>query len=198
LHIVFDLGGVVITWEPEKLLKRIFGDKNTIEKVKREIFEHPDWAELDKGILLLSDVIKRGTGRTELSKQEIENIMEQMFSAIKPVPETLNLIRTLKSRGNKLYVLSNLFEETFNYIREKFSIFEMFDGAVISYKLKMAKPEKQIYKYLLDKFQLKPENTLFIDDKQVNVDAASELGIRTVKFINPSQCRNELKILGII
>ncbi len=84
------------------------------------------------------------------------------------------------------------------YLEQRHTFWEVFDGIVISSRIKMVKPEIQIYEYLLNRYQLLPGDTLFIDDLQENLAAASSIGIQTIRFINSDQCRRALLDLQCI
>jgi putative hydrolase of the HAD superfamily len=88
--------------------------------------------------------------------------------------------------------------DSIDFIEQKYPIWEVFDGMVISSRIQMVKPELKIYQHLLEKFDLIIEKTIFIDDIPENLEAASMLGMRIIKFENPSQCEEELKALGCI
>jgi putative hydrolase of the HAD superfamily len=84
------------------------------------------------------------------------------------------------------------------YLEQRHTFWDVFDGIVISSRIKMVKPEIQIYEHLLNRYQLQPVDTVFIDDLQENLAAASSIGIQTIKFIDPDQCRHALRNLQCI
>jgi putative hydrolase of the HAD superfamily len=196
--VVFDLGGVVFTWQPDQIIKGVFADRVSQEKVKAEIFDHPDWASLDKGLLDREEVIERGAMRTKLPKSKIRELMQQIPNALNLIPDTVKLIRSVKRAGNKVFVLSNMHFASIEHLEQNYAIWDIFDGIVISCRIHTAKPEAEIYAYLLDQYGLSPSETIFIDDTEINLMAAAKLGITTIKFANPSQCESALKDLGSI
>jgi putative hydrolase of the HAD superfamily len=198
MNVVFDLGGVLLTWKPHQIIKRIFKDREVQKTVMDEIFCHPDWVELDKGTLDRNKAIERAAIRTGLHASEIRKLMQLVPYSLIPVPETLELIRSVKKNGNRVFVLSNMHIESIDYIEQKYPFWDVFDGMVISSRIQMVKPELEIYQHLLEKFDLVIDNTIFIDDITENLEAASEVGMRIIKFENTSQCEAELKALGCI
>jgi putative hydrolase of the HAD superfamily len=198
LNIVFDLGGVVFTWQPDKIIKSVFKDEEEINKVRKEIFGHPDWSELDRGILSVDESVERSALRTKLSRQDISKLMHQVPYFLTPISDTFKLIYFVKKSNNKIFVLSNMHSASIEHLEKKYSILDIFNGKVISCKINMVKPEPEIYKYLLDKYQLIANETVFIDDTDKNLTAASMFGMKTIKFADPHQCKCELKQLGII
>ena len=192
MNIVFDLGGVVFNWQPDVIVKSIFDDPDTQGLVRKEIIGHADWIELDRGTLPLSQAIERGEARTGLHWQDIERVFEAVPRFLTPIEATIDLIRRLSRTGNSLFVLSNMHLASIAYLEEQHDFWTVFDGVVISSRIQMVKPERQIYEYLLKRYQLDPTETVFIDDLPENLEAASALGIQTIRFIDSAQCEREL------
>ena len=192
MNIVFDLGGVVFRWQPDVIIASVFDDAGTRKLVKQEIIEHDDWIELDRGTISLESAIQRGAIRTGLTEPEIERLMRAVPVFLTPIEQTVELIRRLALTSNKLFVLSNMHVASIAHLEEKHDIWELFDGAVISCRINKVKPERQIYEHLLDTYRLEPSETIFIDDMPENLDAASTVGIRTIRFLDPIQCEQAL------
>ncbi len=198
MNIVFDLGGVVVNWQPDILVSNVFEDTDTQNLVKKEIIKHADWVELDRGSLALEDAIDRGAARTGLSCGEIERLFEAVPPSLTRIEATIELIHELSKTTNRLFVLSNMHLASIAYLEQRDTFWDVFDGIVISSRIHMVKPEGQIYEHLLSSYQLAADDTVFIDDLQENLTAASNLGIRTVRFDNSTQCRQALVELGCI
>jgi putative hydrolase of the HAD superfamily len=197
-NIVFDLGGVLLTWKPEQIIKGIFKDREVQKIVMDEIFCHPDWVDLDRGTLDKDIAIERATLRTGLLKSEIKKLMELVPYSLIPNPEIVELVRSVKKNGNRVFVLSNMHVDSIDFIERKYPFWDVFDGMVISSRIQMVKPELKIYQHLLEKFDLVIDKTIFIDDIPENLEAASKVGMRIIKFENAFQCKEELKALGCI
>lgn len=196
MNLVFDLGGVVFTWEPEAIIASVFSDPEVQAKVRSEIFRHQDWLELDRGALDPEEAIRRASDRTGLPPSEVYRLMRRVPEALIPIPGTLDLMCRLRARGHKLYCLSNMHEASIDCLEGKYSFWDIFDGIVISSRIRMIKPEPGIYRHLLERFGLAAGETIFIDDTEANLRSAERLGIRTVKFENAEQCECELRELG--
>ncbi len=192
LNIVFDLGGVVFNWQPDAIIKSVFEDRQTQALVRREIFEHPDWVALDKGTLPLYQAVDRAATRTGLPQEDVERLLNAVPRFLTPIEETIQLIHDLASTDSRLFILSNMHIASIAHLEEQHSFWHLFDGIVISSRIKMVKPEARIYRYLLSEYRLDPAETIFIDDTGENLTAASATGIQTIQFVNPSQCRQEL------
>lgn len=198
MNVVFDLGGVVFTWQPEHIIKSLFNDNETREKVRTDIFSHPDWLALDRGSLEVKEAIERGAIRTQLSREVIARLMQNFPAFVVPIEDTVELIHSVKSKGNKAFVLSNMHFATIEHLEREYPIWDLFDGTVISCRINMVKPEAAIFEYLLDKFDLIPNETIFIDDMEANVMAAAKQGINPIKFEDAGQCEIALKKIGCI
>lgn len=198
VNIVFDLGGVVFNWQPDAIIGSVFSDPETQRLVKTEIFGHSDWVALDRGTLAIDQAIARGAARTGLQPSDVERLLHAVPASLTPRQETIELIRSASKTGNRLYVLSNMHLASIAYLEEKHEIWEMFDGVVISSRIHKVKPELAIYEYLLAEHNIDAADTVFIDDMDENLAAASSIGIQTIKFLDASQCRKALSNLNCL
>ena len=198
MNIVFDLGGVVLTWEPDRIIAGVFDDPDVQNLVLREVFQHQDWLELDRGTLERDRAIERAVVRTDLSKDEVSRLMLQVPDGLRLKPDTLALVRRVKAAGHRVFCLSNMHAASMAHLEETYDFWDVFDGLVISCRVYMIKPEPEIYQHLLERFDLVPGETVFVDDLETNVQAASEQGIQTIRFESPEQCEVELKALGCL
>ncbi|MCP4302131.1 MAG: HAD family phosphatase [Gammaproteobacteria bacterium] len=198
MNIVFDLGGVVFDWQPDTVIRRAFQDPRTQDLVRAEILEHADWVELDRGSIALSEAIVRGASRTGLPHKDIEALFNQVPPSLTPIQETIDLIRSVRDSDNRVFVLSNMALASITYLEKQHEIWDMFDGIIISCRIQKVKPEIEIYEHLLTEYQLEATETVFIDDLSENLAAASSIGIQTIKFVDPSQCRRDLVDLNCL
>ena len=198
LNVVFDLGGVVLNWQPREVVQRVFEDPKIQQLVSAQIIGHDDWVELDRGTLTADQAIGRGAERTGLLRADISRLFHEVPRSLTPIHETLELIRRVRDNGNRLFVLSNMHSATIAYLEEKHDFWDMFDGIVVSCRIRKVKPELEIYEYLLREYQLEATDTVFIDDLNENLEAASVAGIQTIRFVSPSQCRQDLMDLKCI
>ena len=198
MNVVFDLGGVVFRWDPDAIARRVFDDRETQDRVKAEIFGHEDWVALDRGTLDHDRAVEQGMSRTGLSLEDIERLLSEVPRSLAPIPGMFDVIRESKLAGNRLYVLSNMQFSSIEHLEASHDIWGLFDGAVISCRIRKVKPEREIYEHLLREHGLLADETVFIDDMPENLVAASQLGIRTIGFVDASQCRDELMKLGVI
>ena len=161
------------------------------------VFGHADWLELDRGTLEREDAIRRSAQRTGISEAEIRRLLLAVPPSLVPIPQTVDLLYRLKARGYPLYCLSNMHHASIEHLEREHRFFEVFRGTVISCRLKLCKPEPAIYQHALEANGLKAPDTVFIDDVEVNIAAAANVGIRTIQFRDAAQCERELRALGV-
>ncbi len=192
MNIIFDLGGVVLTWNPDNIINEIFTDPKICDLVRKEVFQHKDWLDLDKGTLEPHDAINRFVFRTGLEIYDIQRLMEFVPHSLTLINGTVDLIHRLKHQGHRLFCLSNMHQDSYAFIQKKYSFWDFFEGIVISSHVKSIKPEPAIYRCLLEKYSLIPGDTVFIDDMPINLEAAANLGIQTIQFKNAEDCEKKL------
>ncbi|MGZ8466567.1 MAG: HAD family hydrolase [Candidatus Binatia bacterium] len=198
MNIIFDLGGVVVRWEPEALLAQTFDDPAVCSVVHSEFIGHADWLELDRGTMPPAEAIMRAARRTGLSEPEVRRFLTSVPPALVPIAGTVELLYRLKAQGHSLYCLSNMHFASIEYLERSHAFWEVFSGKVISCRVRLCKPEAKIYAHLLETFQLEPTETVFVDDIEVNLAAARQFGIRTIRFESSAQCAEELRLLGCV
>ena len=198
MNVIFDLGGVVVRWDPDAIIAGVFSNEEARKKVGQAVFAHPDWIELDRGTLGRDDAIRRAALRSGIAESEIRKLLLSVPASLAPFPDTVDLLYRLKARGVPLYCLSNMHFASIEHLEREHKFFEVFSGKVISCRLNLCKPESAIYEHALKNYGLKPEDTVFIDDVEVNIAAAAKLGIGTIQFKNAAQCERELRALGVL
>ena len=197
--IIFDLGGVLIDWNPAYVFDKLLDD----EEKKKHFFENictSDWNEKQDAGRPLKEATEELVSKHPEWKEYIEAYYgkwEEMLGG--PIQETVEIFKQLKeSREYKIYALTNWSAELFPIALERYHFLHWFDGRVVSGEEKMRKPFPEFYQLILNRFQLKPEQTLFIDDNLRNIKAAEEIGLKTIVFESPQQLRKELVLLGIL
>jgi putative hydrolase of the HAD superfamily len=198
LNIVFDLGGVILTWNPHAIIAGVFEDETTRARVWQQVFKHPDWVELDRGTLPAADAIDRAARRTGLPHADLERMFKAVPPSLVPIPEMIDLLHRLKARGHVLYCLSNMHPDSLAYLKRQYTFWGLFNGAVFSCLVHLCKPEPAIYAHMLETFGLTGPGTLFIDDMEVNLEAVKPFGIRPIRCVTPLQCEKELEAIGCL
>ena len=195
--VVFDLGAVLIDWDPRYLYRSMLADGPAIEAFLAEVgFDEWNLAldaggDWDEAVALLSE---RHPERRELIEAFRDRWEETLGSEIRPV---VDILEELRARGVRTYALSNWSRRTFDIAAPRFPFLARFDGVVISGDVGATKPDERIYRALLDRFGLRPASTVFIDDRPENVEAAELFGIAGVVFRDAGDLRNDLRALGL-
>jgi 2-haloacid dehalogenase len=197
--VIFDLGGVLIDWNPSYVFDKMFED----EEQKKHFFENictSDWNEKQDAGRSLKEAIEELVAKHPEWKKYIEAYYgrwEEMLGG--PIDGTVEILRQLKQTGNyKLYALTNWSAELFPIALERYDFLHWFDGRVVSGEEKMRKPFPEFYQLILERFLLNIEETLFIDDNVRNAKAAEAMGLKTIIFESPTQLKEELINLGIL
>jgi len=198
VNVVFDLAGVLVDYDQPTLIAEVFGDPGTCRTVRAEIIGHEDWLTLDRGTLTQEDVIMRAARRTGLALEDIGRFFDRVSTAWAPVPGTIDLLRRVRARGHPLFCLSNMHPASWAYLERSCDFWELFSGITISCHVQLIKPEPAIYAHLLARHGLDGPETVFVDDRDVNLAAAARFGIQTIKFETPAQCEMRLRALGCL
>jgi len=181
-NVIFDIGRVLIDFQPYEYVMNFNYDKDTKDKVYSIVFEDKRWSELDRGTLsnetYLDLLVKENPNYTK----QIQEVFNNWISILTPIDENVLFFKDLKQRGYKLYLLSNFSTPAYEITEQKNPFLKIVDGKVISYSVKTIKPEKQIYEILLSKYNLIPNECVFIDDMPQNIEAAKELGMNGIVF----------------
>lgn len=197
--IIFDLGGVLINWDPRNLYHKIFEDEKRMEYFLANICTS-DWNEEQDGGRSLAD----GTNLLVTQHPEWESEIrafydrwEEMLGGV--IEGTLDVLTRLRESGNyKIYALTNWSSETYPVAQGLYEFLGWFEGVLVSGAEKMKKPDPKFYNLMLDRFDINPSETLFTDDNLRNVKAARAMGIPTIHFQNPEQLEKEMKVRGIV
>ena len=197
-NIVFDLGGVLVDWDPRYLYRKIIPGEEEVEKFLAEVCTHEWNVQQDAGRLIEDaekDLINRFPDQETLIKAYYGRWEESLKG---PISGTVEILSQLKKKSYPLYALSNWSAETYPIAQKHYDFLEWFDGEVISGRVKMVKPNPEIYLYLLEHFQLNPQETFFIDDRIDNVKQAEKLGIHGFCFTEPDELHLKFQKLGIL
>lgn len=191
--VVFDLGNVLLSFDPIAYLREDFKDEKTLKSVCNEIFGSKEWLQLDRGTLDDETFAQIISERIPEHKDLIKNKLENWQEILEPIESSIALIPKLKEQGYKLYILSNFHKQAFKNVYGKYDFFKYFDGKVISSDWQLLKPEKEIFLKLIEIYDIDPTKAVFIDDSKDNTDAAQELGFHTVHFQESKQIEDFFK-----
>jgi len=196
--VIFDLGGVVLDWNPRYVYRHYFDTPERIEQFLEEI-DFPSWnvqqamgRPFAEGVAILSAQYPQYASLIRAYHEHWE------LSVAGPIHGTVEIAGALKSAGYPLYALSNWSAETFPLARDRYDCLQLFDGTIISGEVGLAKPDPRIFELLLQRVHLLAQECLLIDDAAQNIAAAERLGFRTIRFQSPDQLREQLQEMNML
>lgn len=182
-NVIFDLGGVLVDLNPEKVIRSLFSEENS-DFILHNIFFSEEWREVDRGTLTPDEAFHKY--KNDLPNgvyEKVIDVINNWNEYMPPFDDVYEVVKKVKASGADIYLLSNVPP----YIHKMLGTvpaLKLFDGYVASCDVKLLKPEKEIYEHLLAKFGLKAEECLFIDDMPENVRGARAAGIKAHHFAN--------------
>jgi 2-haloacid dehalogenase len=195
--VVFDLGGVLLDWNPRYLYRKLFnGDDAAMEHFLAEVCTMEWHHAHDLGVPpeeTSPPLVAAYPDQAELIWAWTRRSEEMLGQ---PIDGTVKILRALKEQGIPCYALTNMETWTYPGRRDRYPFLQWFDGTVVSGFEGMAKPDVRVFELLLDRFNLDAAHTLFVDDSAANVDAARRAGMQAVRFESPEQLRRRLEDAG--
>jgi 2-haloacid dehalogenase len=197
--VVFDLGGVLLQWNPRFLYRKLFpGDEQAMENFLATVCTQ-EWNERqDAGrpfALAVGELVA-----THADKAHLIEAFRARFDEMIPgaIDGTVEILLELSRAGVPLYALTNFSAETFPAQRDRFSFLSAFDGIVVSGEEGVIKPDPRIFRILLERYAIAPAHAVFVDDNPANAAAATALGMHGIHFRSPRQLRDELAALALL
>jgi len=197
--VVFDLGGVLIDWNPRYMYRKLFaGDETAMEHFLATVCTQSWNEEQDAGRTFVEGcaILK------EAHPEQAELIdawfprYEEMFGG--PITGSVTILSELRDRNVPLYALSNWSTETFPVAMRLFNFLRWFQGVMLSGEAKLLKPDPRLFQLLLERYAIDPKRVVYIDDHSHNVEAARKLGMHGIHFSGPPALRSELRQIGLL
>jgi 2-haloacid dehalogenase len=196
--VVFDLGGVLIDWDPRHLYRTLFDEADEMEAFLEEV-AFADWNSRQDAGRPLGEAIELLAASHPHRRALIDAFRARWSETIGgEVPGTVDLLRELRATGVRLLALSNWSAETFPVARARFEFLSWFDGIVISGEIGSIKPHARPFDVLVERYSIDPARSLFIDDSPANVEAATRLGFQALRFTDARSLRTDLVVLGLL
>ena len=196
---VFDLGGVLIDWNPRYLYRKLFdGDDHAMEHFLATVCTSHWNSRQDAGRSLgeaCASLKSQHPAHTKMIDAWRERYDEMLGG---PIHGTVDLLAELRSRNIPIYALSNWSAETFPVAQKRFDFLRWFRGTVLSGDARLLKPDPRIFQLLFQTHKIDPAEAVYVDDLQANVDAATALGMHGIRFTEASALRSELARVGLI
>jgi 2-haloacid dehalogenase len=196
---IFDLGGVLLDWNPRHLYRKLFGgDEAAMEHFLATVCT-TEWNERQDAGRSFAEAT-RELLPIHADKIELIEAFGKRFGELiaGPIDGTVDVLAELKARGVPIYAITNWSAETFPPQRQRFAFLSWFDGIVVSGMEGVMKPDPRIFQILCERHGVAPESAVFIDDVAANAAAASALGIHGIHFRSPDQLRRELVAVGLL
>lgn len=195
-NVVFDIGMVLVNFRYREYMEDLGFSKEIQETFCKNIVENMLWGDLDLGVRSAEEVIRDMKDSVSAYPAEADAFFEQINDIVETFPYALSWIQELRREGYRVYLLSNYPKDLFAlHAKGKFTFADAVDGRIVSGYVKMVKPDPEIYKLLCMTYDLKPEECVFLDDREDNLKSARALGFHTVRFQNYEQARGELEKL---
>jgi 2-haloacid dehalogenase len=196
--VIFDLGGVLIDWDPRHLYRQLFDDPSEMETFLAEVTtaewngrqdEGRSWSE---GI---AELVAEHPDQRALIEAFHRRWPEMLAGEI---PGSVDVLRDVRATGARLLALSNWSSETFPFALERFPFLAWFETIVISGDVRARKPHPAIFEHVIGELVVEPSSTIFIDDSEANVEAAQALGFLALHFADAEALRRDLSELGVL
>ncbi len=194
---LFDLGGVLIDWNPRHLYRKLFEDDAAMERFLSEVCS-PEWNERqDAGRLWREAVAELSALHRDQAPMiaAYHHRWPEMLGG--DIPGTVEVLKELKEQGLRLYALTNWSRETFPVACRRFAFLDWFEGIVVSGEEQLVKPAPAIFHRLLTRYGIVPRRAVYIDDSPANVSAATGVGLHALRFVDADQLRQDLIALGL-
>lgn len=191
--IIFDIGMVLVYFRWKELFADLGFKGEKFEKIADATVRSPWWDEFDKGVMTLEEIVEKYAQKAPEYKEDIAEIFKHPGEFVELYDYTIPWIRELKSKGYKIYVLSNWSEPVYEANKDtNLRFFREIDGGVLSYREKMVKPNREIYELICSRYDIDPKKAVFLDDNAANIRGARDFGLNAIHFKTYEQAKEEL------
>ncbi len=195
--IVFDLGGVLFTNGTRLFAQYISTKHKKDQKEVYELLNYSDFGNAYREGKISEDEFYSSLKRELAMDDDINELKQKWFDVYQVIEGTRKIIEELRKKYN-VYFFSDNVKERVEYAHQRYGFLDWFDGGVFSHEVGFRKPHPKIYEIVIEQIGLKPEEIVFIDDKEINLPPAQKLGMKTILYKNPDQLRGELKKMKLL
>ena len=192
-NVILDIGDVLVHSDFERFFKRQGYDDAMVHRLSKATFLSPVWRELDRGVWNMDEIMEAFVRNDPGIENALRSAFRNTEGFVRKYPYAESWIRSLKASGFKVYCLSNLSGLIYDGCSGELGFLGMVDGYILSWREKLAKPDPQIYHLLLDRYSLRAEECIYIDDSETNVLAAADLGMTGIVFQDQKQAEHEIQ-----
>lgn len=196
-NIIFDIGNVLADFCWEAFFRGLGYEGGMFERLGKATVKSPVWNEVDRGVWSEEELVEGFIQNDPALEPEIRRIFQNVHGMVSRRAYAIPWIRSLQEAGYHCYYLSNFSYKAHMECADALDFLEYMDGGILSYQDKVIKPQREIYQLLLDRYGLKAQECVFLDDTEKNLPMAEELGIKTILFQDREQAMEELKVLGV-
>lgn len=194
--IIFDIGNVLVDFRWRQMYESFGLTEAEIEKLADATVRHQAWLDLDKGIISTEEAKEAYAKEVPEYRELIERIYQEMDTLLVQFDYSISWIKEMKERGYRIYILSNWSKPAYDACKDTaLSFLPLVDGIVFSYKEFVIKPEKKIYEIICSRYDIHPEEAVFLDDSEANITSARAYGLHAIHFKSYEQARQELEEL---
>lgn len=190
--VIFDIGNVLAKFVPMQYLKSIGYDGEERDEIFNAIIENDIWNEYDKGIMTETEVINKYIERYPELEDAVRKVFSDMKGIVRRFEYTDEWIESLKEQNIRVLYLSNISKTLYNDCEEELNFVDDMDGGILSFEEKCSKPDSEIYKKLINKYNLEPDACIFVDDRQANIKAAADIGLNGIYFNSYDEASREI------
>lgn len=196
-NIIFDIGNVLADFRWRAFLQEKGFSEAMINRIAAATVEHPVWSELDRGAWSEEQLMEAFVANDPEIEREIREAFGNMSGMVTLRDYALDWVKELKAKGYGVYYLSNFGKKVEAECADSLAFLPLMDGGILSYQDQLIKPDAAIYELLLNRYDLRAEECVFLDDTQKNVDGAENCGIHGICFQTKQQAQEELRKLGV-
>lgn len=195
--VIFDIGNVLTRFCWREFFESFGYDEETTKKIECATVKSAAWNEYDRGRMTDEEVLEQFIRNDPSIERQLRETLADVSGILARCDYAIPWIQELKTGGRQVLVLSNFSNKAYTDCQDALDFLPYTDGGILSYREGCIKPEPEIYRRLIEKYRLIPEECVFVDDLQCNLDGAAAFGIHTILFCSQAQARAELKKLGV-
>ena len=192
-NVILDIGDVLVHSDFERFFKKQGYNDDMVIRLSKGTFLSPAWRELDRGVWSMDEIMEAFVRNDPGLEDALRSVFRNTEGFVRKYPYTESWIRVLKASGLKVYCLSNLSGLIYDGCANELGFLGMVDGYILSWREKLAKPDPKIYRLLLDRYSLRAEECIYVDDSETNVLAAADLGMTGIVFQDQKQAEHEIQ-----
>lgn len=192
-NIVFDIGNVLVDFCWREHIAGLGFDQDMVERLGKAMMLNPVWNEVDRGVWSNEELLQGFIDNDPEMEAEIRTVFGDLSTIVREKSESGAWIRSLKEKGYRVYYLSNFSARVKREAADQLTFLQEMDGGIMSYEVRLIKPDAAIYRALFERYGLKPQESVFLDDSPANVEASRAIGMESILVKSQKQAMEELE-----